>query len=192
MIAVQDVSHRFSPYAGLIVDASTLSNTLVGQTNSNGLVNTGALVNNGSIQATGNIAAGGTVTAASGMTANGRVQDVEAGVAPTDAVNVQQLQSATGAMQQTQQQLQQLNQQTSYNRRIASTGTAIAVAAASVPALEGSKHFGVGVGTGTYDGRSAISVAGEARVNRAIQVKFNIGTGSDGKVAAGAGALMSW
>lgn len=187
-------NHPYTPpNAGLTISAETASNTFFGQTYTAGLTNTGTFQNNGNIQATGNITAAGTVTAGAGVVANGRVQNVEAGVTATDAVNVQQLQAATDwAQQASQQQFQELSQQTGVNRRIASTGTAIAMAAASVPALEGTSSFGFGVGTGTYDGRAAISVAGVARVSNHVQVKLNIGTGSDGKTAAGAGALMSW
>jgi len=150
-----------------------LGNAILGSGQSNGLY-----INGSTAQFTGDLGVGGKITADDGVVANGRVQNVEAGVASTDAVNVQQL--------------HQLDQQITYSRRIASTGSAIAMAAASVPALEGGKRFGVGVGTGTYDGRSAISIAGIARINGTVQMKFNIGTGSDGKTAAGAGALMSW
>lgn len=123
-----------------------------------------------------------TITAGSGMTANGRIQNVQAGLAPTDAVNMGQL----------NQQYAYLDKQDANNRSVANIGVAIAMAAASVPALDSGKNFGIGVGTGTYGGRSALSVAGVARVSQSLQVKFNVGTGSDGRAAAGAGALMSW
>ncbi|GLQ89944.1 hypothetical protein GCM10007898_35190 [Dyella flagellata] len=194
---VEKTAPNGRPYAlrnaGLTISAETASNIFYGNTFTSGLTNTGTFQNNGNIQSTGNIAAAGTVTAGAGVVANGRVENVEAGVAPTDAVNVQQLQAAANwAQQASQQQFQQLSQQTGVNRRIASTGTAIAMAAASVPALEGTSRFGVGVGTGTYDGRAAVSIAGEMRVSSHVQVRLNVGTGSDGKTAAGAGALMSW
>lgn len=130
-----------------------------------------------------------TVTAGSGVVANGRVQNVESGIALTDAVNVSQLDQQYAYINQ---KYAYLNQQSAYNRSVAGTGVAIAMAAASVPALEAGKNFGFGLGAGTYDGRSAISIVGIARVSQSVQVKFNIGTGPDGRSAAGAGALMSW
>jgi hypothetical protein len=158
----------------------------------------GLYVNNGTATATNdvvagrNVVAGGQVVAGDGVVANGRVENVADGVAPTDAVNVQQLNQALGNSGVFAGQIHDLGRQIGNNRTIASTGTAIAMAAASVPALESDRRFGLGVGTGTYDGHSAVSIAGAARVSQNVQVKLNLGTGSGGKTAAGAGALFSW
>lgn len=172
-------SDKFSGFAGLSVLGGTASVTSDVQAGRD-------------VTAGRNVVAAGQVIAGAGVVANGRVENVADGVAPTDAVNVQQLNQAVGASGALVGQVQDLGRQVGNNRKIASSGTAIAMAAASVPALESDRRFGIGVGTGTYDGRSAISVAGAARISRNVQVKLNLGTGSNGKAAAGAGALFSW
>ena len=114
-----------------------------------------------------------------------QIANVAGGTQPTDAVNVRQLEAVANAQMQTSQQVYA-------NRRIASTGTAIAVSAASMPPLEAGKTIGVGVGVGSYDGQSAASVGLAARISESLQIKLNVGTGSGGKTAVGAGGLWSW
>jgi trimeric autotransporter adhesin len=136
------------------------------------------LIGLGCIRAAYDISSDRYLSAGSGVIANGRVQNVSAGIAPTDAVNMQQFWGD--------------HQQMLDNRRVASIGTADAMAAASIPALEPGKSFGVGLGTGSYDGRQAVAIAAALRVNSLMQVRLNFSSGSDGKAAAGAGAMMSW
>ena len=71
-------------------------------------------------------------------------------------------------------------------------GVAIATALASIPALEGDKKFGVGFGTGTYDGRFAFSAAIIGRAGANAQFRLNAGTSGQGKIAAGAGFTFGW
>lgn len=85
----------------------------------------------------------------------------------------------------------QVQGQLAENRKVASGGVAVAIAAASMPALEAGKKFGFGLGVGTHDGRSGVAVGVAARVSESLQLKFNVGTGG-GKVTAGAGGLWSW
>jgi autotransporter adhesin len=75
---------------------------------------------------------------------------------------------------------------------MASRGVAIATALASVPALDGDKKFGIGFGTGTYDGRVAFSFALIARAGDNAQFRVNAGTAGNGKIAAGAGATFGF
>lgn len=86
----------------------------------------------------------------------------------------------------------QVQRQLRDNRKLASTGVAAAVAIASIPALDTGKKVGLGVGVGTYDGRSALAVALAARVSDALQLRFNLGTGNDGRVAASVGGNYAW
>ena len=88
----------------------------------------------------------------------------------------------------------QVRRQLRDNRKVASTGVAAAVAIASIPALYTGKKVGLGLGVGvsTYDGRSAVAMALTARVSDALQARFNLGTGSDGRMAASMGGNYAW
>jgi autotransporter adhesin len=89
-------------------------------------------------------------------------------------------------------QLNQVRTEVQDARKISSTGAAIAMAAAAVPALEAGKNFGLGVGVGTYDGRSAIAAAASFRIGESAQIRVNFGSGNNGKVGGGVGASWSW
>jgi autotransporter adhesin len=157
----------------------TVLNTQTGNiTTINAVTGNVTTLNAGTVNVTGNVTAGGTITAGSGMVANGRVQNVSPGILPTDAANMSQLNQVRSEVQDM--------------RKTSSTGAAIALAAASVPALEAGKQFGVGVGVGSYDGRSAIAAAVSFRINESAQIKLNVGTGQSGKVGGGIGASWSW
>ena len=86
----------------------------------------------------------------------------------------------------------QVQQQLDDDRKIASGGVATAVAVASMPALDLGKKIGLGVGVGSYDGRSGVAVGLAARVSEALQFKLNAGTSSEGRAAAGAGGMVAW
>lgn len=120
---------------------------------------------------------------------NNVISGVADGVAPTDAVNVRQLNAVAGLQGAA---LSGLQNQTVENRRMASTGTAIALAASSIPGVVEGKSISMGIGVGGYDGRSAISIGLAARLRANAQVRFNLGTGSGGKTGVGAGGSWSW
>ncbi|MES2533752.1 MAG: YadA C-terminal domain-containing protein [Pseudomonadota bacterium] len=103
---------------------------------------------------------------------------------------VNERQSAINAAQATTNA--QVQNRLDENRKVASTGSAIAMAAGSIPALEAGRQAGLGVGVGNYDGRSALAIGVAARVSDALQLKFNVGTGAGGKASAGAGGMWSW
>ncbi|BEP57050.1 MULTISPECIES: YadA-like family protein [unclassified Variovorax] len=189
---------------------TTTSNATIGGTLSvTGTSTTHGILNTGNISTDTLTVTGRTRTA--GIDNGGQtITNVAPGVAPTDAANVGQVdamaqglaattaqQAAINAAQQNINATQQLTthrmqQQMSENRRVAGTGAAVALAAASVPALETGKRIGVGLGVASYDGQSAISLSVAARVSEQLQLKFNVGTGPGGKVGAGAGGLWSW
>ncbi|RYG11748.1 MAG: hypothetical protein EON92_09840 [Burkholderiales bacterium] len=182
------------------VAAGTLN--VAGATATNGITNTGnisstTLTTTANATVGGNLAVTGTAST-HGINNNGQViSGVANGMAASDAVNVGQLNTAVSNVVVPMATAQaatnaQVQNQLSDNRRVASTGTAMAMAAASIPALEQGKNFGVGVGGGTYDSRGAFAIGLAARVNQALQVKLNVGTGNGGKVGAGAGAMWSW
>lgn len=76
--------------------------------------------------------------------------------------------------------------------RLVGRGVAIATAMASIPPLDGDKKIGIGVGTGTYDGRFAFSAAIIGRVSDSAQFRLNAGTAGNGKVAAGGGMTLGF
>lgn len=187
----------------------------------NGPVSTNGLTNNGNISTTtlattGNATVGGNlavqgVTSTNGIDNNGQViSNVAPGVAPTDAVNVQQMNAMSGSQAAAFAQQDRINatqaqinsqqtltnahvqQQLTSNRKVASTGAAVAVAAASIPALEAGKEVGVGAGVGHYDGQSAFAIGVAARLSESLQIKLNVGTGPGGRAAVGAGGMWSW
>lgn len=152
----------------------------------------------------GNELSVGGASSMNGIDNNGqRITNIAPGVAATDAASYGQLEAVVGAqttINNNQTAInnaqaatnQALQNQTTANRRVSSTGIAIVAAAAALPALEAGKQFGIGVGVGTYDGRSAISVGMAARLSQQLQIKLHAGTGNSGKVAVGAGGMWSW
>jgi hypothetical protein len=207
---------------GLRTDLTTLQNTFLGVTNTAGIVNTGdiattTLSTTGNATIGGSLSVAGT-TQTHGIDNNGNViSGVAAGQVATDAANVGQLnalaadqaainnvQASVNAAQTAVNDRQasinaaqantnaQVQSRLDENRKVASTGSAIAMAAGSIPALEAGKQAGLGVGVGNYDGRSALAIGVAARVNEALQLKFNVGTGAGGKASVGAGGMWSW
>ncbi len=69
-------------------------------------------------------------------------------------------------------------------------GVAAIAAMASVPQLTAGKNLSVGVGVGSYDGKTAISVGVHKRINDSMTARFNLATGmgSGAKPVIGAGA----
>ena len=56
-------------------------------------------------------------------------------------------------------------------------GVAAIAAMASVPQLSAGKNLSVGVGVGSYDGKTAISVGVHKRINESMTARFNLATG---------------
>ncbi|MBK7026888.1 MAG: YadA-like family protein [Polaromonas sp.] len=73
-------------------------------------------------------------------------------------------------------------------------GVAAIAAMASVPQLSAGKNLSVGVGVGSYDGKSAISVGVHKRINESMTARFNLATGmgSGAKPVIGAGAAWEF
>ncbi len=134
----------------------------------------------------GNLTVQGTTTLQGGLNLNGgmqvapnrtvdfggnRLQGVGEGVAPTDAVNL-------GQLDDVQQE--------------ARRGVAIAAALdTSLP--DSDKRFRVNLGGGYYNGESAVALTGAGRVNRDIAVYFGIGSDTDFKETAGKiGVSYQW
>ncbi|VWB78341.1 YadA domain-containing protein [Burkholderia seminalis] len=117
--------------------------------------------------------------AATGMTRT--LTNVSAGTAPTDAVNVQQLNdSATN-----------LSNRIEHDRRDANGGIAAAVAIASLPQAPAPGKSMVAIGGGTYGGQSAMALGISTYAGHWI-LKANGSTDTRGTVAAGVGAGFVW
>ncbi|WP_080491925.1 YadA family autotransporter adhesin [Burkholderia ubonensis] len=117
--------------------------------------------------------------AATGLTRT--LTNVSAGVAPTDAVNVQQLNDSLGSVRN----------QIEHDRRDANGGTASAVAIASLPQAPSPGTSVVAIGGGSYAGQSAVAVGLSTYAGRWI-FKASGSTNTRGTVAAGVGAGYAW
>ncbi|WP_081068261.1 YadA-like family protein [Burkholderia stagnalis] len=117
--------------------------------------------------------------AATGLTRT--LSNVSAGVAPTDAVNVQQLNDSLGSVRN----------QIEHDRRDANGGTASAVAIASLPQAPSPGTSVVAIGGGSYAGQSAMAVGLSTYAGRWI-FKASGSTNTRGTVAAGVGAGYAW
>ncbi|KWI32017.1 peptide ABC transporter permease [Burkholderia stagnalis] len=117
--------------------------------------------------------------AATGLTRT--LSNVTAGVAPTDAVNVQQLNDSLGSVRN----------QIEHDRRDANGGTASAVAIASLPQAPSPGTSVVAIGGGSYAGQSAMAVGLSTYAGHWI-FKASGSTNTRGTVAAGVGAGYAW
>ena len=106
-----------------------------------------------------------------------RITNVAPGVAPTDAVNVEQFLGALGALDD------------KLSTRISQTG-AITAAMSQIQLPRGA-YSGIGVGLGTQGGQSAIALGFVAAVSPNLLVKFT--AGNTGQVTnAAAGITLGW
>ncbi|WP_244130374.1 YadA-like family protein [Burkholderia sp. BCC0044] len=116
---------------------------------------------------------------ATGMTRT--LTNVSAGVTPTDAVNVQQLNESVSG----------LRSQIEHDRADANGGTASAIAIASLPQAPAPGKSIVAAGGGTYAGQSALAVGLSTYAGRWI-IKASGSTNTRGTVAGGVGAGFVW
>ncbi|WP_322075472.1 YadA family autotransporter adhesin, partial [Burkholderia cenocepacia] len=117
--------------------------------------------------------------AAAGLTRT--LSNVSAGIAPTDAVNVQQLNDSVASVRS----------QIEHDRADANGGTATAIAIASLPQAPAPGKSVVSVGGGTYAGQSAMAVGVSTYAGRWI-LKASGSTNTRGTVGAGVGAGFVW
>ena len=109
-----------------------------------------------------------------------RVSNVADGVAPNDAVNMQQFNSAKAALQE----------QMDKNRKMASAGIASALALQAQAPQQHPGDFAFTAGVGTYDGQTAIGLAGNylfanGKVNLSAGVARASGGKTSGRVGVG-------
>ena len=121
-------------------------------------------------------------TVSVGSVGNARqITNVAAGTAPTDAVNVSQLNAVQSSLSG---QINKLND-------IASQGVASATALSQIPDLNEHQRMNIGVGVGHYNGQDAIAIGAKFRVGDNTRV--NIGAAeSGGNTTIGAGIGFGW
>nr|WP_329956648.1 YadA-like family protein [Collimonas humicola] len=107
-----------------------------------------------------------------------RITNVAAGVNPTDAVNVSQLNAVQNQVGDVQ--------------RIAYSGVAMAGALAGLPQVDYGKTFALGAGIGSYAGYTALAIGASARVNPSTVIKFGVSTTSGTRTLINAGVGYSW
>ena len=74
------------------------------------------------------------------------------------------------------------------------SGVAAIAAMAAVPQLSAGKDLSVGVGVGSYDGKTAVSIGVHKRISESLTARFNFasGVGSGAKPVVGAGAAWEF
>ncbi|GAA8965512.1 YadA-like family protein [Helicobacter pylori] len=157
----------------------------------NGSLKTGdTTVNNNGLT----IAGGPSVTKDNGINAGGqKITNVIDGTAPTDAVNVRQLNEAKLGGTVNQNQINQLGQRIGKLEDNSNAGIAGSIAQSSIPQVTRAGASGIGIGTGYYGGQSAIAVGASAISdggNWIVKGSFSIN--SQGRAGVGAGALYQW
>ncbi len=137
---------------------------------------------------------GPSVTQAGIDAAGNKITNVAPGTAPTDAVNVSQLNARLGTTGQVaEEKLRQLEHKIDKNQDRANAGIAGAIAQGTIPQVTRPSAFGLGVGTGYYGGQSALAVGASAMTDGGNWIfKGNVSVNSKGRVGAGAGALFQW
>ncbi|KAG8151185.1 YadA family autotransporter adhesin [Burkholderia catarinensis] len=112
-----------------------------------------------------------------------QITNVARGTAPTDAVNVQQLNDEIGSVRN----------DIDHYRRDASGGIASAVAIANLPQASLAGESMVSIAGGTYSGQSAVAFGlSTATRNGRWVIKASGSTNTRGTVAVGAGAGFRW
>lgn len=123
-----------------------------------------------------------------------QVSNVAAGTQGTDAVNLNQLQSASAAAAQyTDVRVNQLGAQLESNRRDANAGTAGAIALASMPQAFTPGKSMLAAGVGSYEGENSVAVGvSKLSENGKWVLKIGGSANSRGKVGVGAGVGYQW
>lgn len=122
--------------------------------------------------------------------ANTRITNVQDGVAPTDAVNVRQLNQQGNILNQ---RIDNLADNVKKNKKRNDAGIASTVAMANIPQVMLAGKSGVGVGVGHRSGQSAIAVGySRASDNAKHIIKLSAGLDTQSKATFGAGYMYQW
>ena len=103
-----------------------------------------------------------------------QITNVAAGTQGTDAVNLNQMNSAVGGV-----------------ARKAYSGIAAATALTMIPDVDANKTLSIGIGGGTFQGYAATAIGGTARITQNIKVRVGAGWSAAG-TTVGAGASYQW
>jgi autotransporter adhesin len=103
-----------------------------------------------------------------------QITNVAAGTQGTDAVNLNQMNSAVGGI-----------------ARKAYSGIAAATALTMIPDVDANKTLSLGIGGGTFQGYAATAIGGTARITQNIKVRVGAGW-SAADTTVGAGASYQW
>lgn len=103
-----------------------------------------------------------------------QITNVAAGTQGTDAVNLNQMNSAVGGI-----------------ARKAYSGIAAATALTMIPDVDANKTLSLGIGGGTFQGYAATAIGGTARITQNIKVRVGAGWSAAG-TTVGAGASYQW
>ncbi|CAD6530719.1 YadA-like family protein [Paraburkholderia metrosideri] len=125
-----------------------------------------------------------------------QITNVAAGTAPTDAVNLSQMnnslsQGVQQANSYTDQRVNATNQAVNDLAKNAYSGIAAATALTMIPEVDVGKKISFGIGASTYHGYQAVALGGTARITENIKVKAGVGMSSGG-TTAGIGASYQW
>jgi autotransporter adhesin len=103
-----------------------------------------------------------------------QITNVAPGTQGTDAVNLNQMNSAVGGI-----------------ARKAYSGIAAATALTMIPDVDANKTLSIGIGGGTFQGYAATAIGGTARITQNIKVRVGAGWSAAG-TTVGAGASYQW
>lgn len=121
---------------------------------------------------------------------NTRVTNVQDGVAPTDAVNVRQLNQQGNVINK---RIDNLADRVHKNKKRADAGIASTAAMANIPQVMLAGKSGVGVGVGHRGGQSAVAIGySRASDNAKHIIKFSAGIDTQSKPTIGAGYMYQW
>ena len=168
-------------------NASAMGFGAIASGNSATAVGAGAVSSgNGSIAIGQNSSDGGqsNVVSVGNSTTQRRITNVAAGTAPTDAVNLNQLNSA---MSSTNRALSGMQDQVNENK----AGIAGVTAAVNLPGLAAGQKYNLGVAYGNYLAYSAIAIGGHARISENVSLKIS-GSASGGVYSGGAGLAIGF
>ena len=134
-------------------------------------ITTGTLNATGVTTTTLTVTGGATVGGTLNMS-NNRISNVADGIAPTDAVNMRQLDRV---------------------ERDSRAGISSVAALAGIPSMSDTEDGVLGVGVGTYKGESSIAVGATKRISDSATFKFGVGTStSSGSVTGSFGIGIKW
>ncbi|MDY5421782.1 YadA-like family protein, partial [Actinobacillus porcinus] len=121
---------------------------------------------------------------------NTRITNVQDGVAPTDAVNVRQLNQQGNIINQ---RIDNLADNVKKNKKRNDAGIASTAAMANIPQVMLAGKSGVGVGVGHRSGQNAIAVGySRASDNAKHIIKLSAGLDTQSKATFGAGYMYQW